>query len=284
MHKIVLIILLSLISLNYSYAQGNPRNPPGNSIKSLVTTLDHDTCLNKQFSIVFYIVLDSNYNVRTATPLALKEIIDTLNSTFKPICVSFVNCSTVFIPNYPYNRWKRSTTDPQVTANWYTEKTINLYIVDSILPEGQYEDTKGSYAYPPPLVAGGPAKDVIVMEQFRSVPHMYFFMLHAFGHFFGLSHTYAELNPLPAAIPGPPTNVVSQEYADGSNNTIHGDLLADTEADPGPVAAFKDGKNENYIRPLDNFMSFLDPFGCRFTQQQYNLMARTILTRRLYLH
>lgn len=249
--------------------------------QNLVTTLDHDTCLNKQFSIAFYIVLDSSMSVRTATQPTLDAIIDTLNKTFSRICVSFVSCKTVFIPNYPYNRWKRSATDPVVTANWYTDKTINFYIIDSVLEETQFSDPRG-YAYPPPPNNYTPAKDVIVVEQLRA-PLDFYYMLHSFGHFFGLSHTYDELNGTPAAVPGPIPPVVSQEYVDGSNNTIHGDLIADTEADPGPVAVKKDGKGQVYDRPLDNFMSFVN-FACRFSQQQYNLMARTILTKRLYLH
>ncbi|MES2680515.1 MAG: hypothetical protein V4635_11545 [Bacteroidota bacterium] len=240
--------------------------------------LGHDTCINKQFSIVFYIVLDSNYSVMSATQQTLDAIIDTLNATFKPICVSFASCSTVLIPNYPYNRWLKYTTDTVVTSNWYTDKTINFYIVDSVkdLPY-----TERGYGYAPPLPGNTP-KDVIVMEQLR-FPLDFYHMMHNVGHFFGLSHTYDELAPTPPQSPGPPPLVDSQEFADGSNNTVHGDLLDDTEADPGPVPEEFDGKGDPYIRPLDNFMSFF-VLGSRFSQRQMNLMAWYILNRRLYLH
>ncbi len=244
----------------------------------LVNTLDHDTCINKQFSIVFYIVLDSNYSVVTATQPTLDAILDTLNRLFKPICVSFVSCSTVFIPNYPYNKWQKAITDPLVTSNWYTDKTINLFIVDSVKDLPYYER---GYGYPPPNPGDTP-KDVIVMEQLR-FPLDFYHMIHSFGHFFGLSHTYDELAPTPAQSPPPVSPVISQEFADGTNNALHGDLLSDTEADPGPYPQEFDGKGDQYIRPLDNFMSFF-VLASRFTQQQYNVMAWNILHRRLYLH
>jgi len=251
----------------------------------LVNTLNHDTCLNKRFSIVFYIVLDSNYSVRSATQPTLDAIINVLNDKFKPICVSFARCSTVFIPNYSYNRWKRSVTDPAVTSNWYTEKTINFYIVDSVKDEPQYIDQRG-YAYPPPLLSNNISKDVIVAEQFRSSPLTdpdFYLIIHNMGHFFGLSHTWGELNPIPAAVPPPPSSVVTQEFADGTNSSLHGDTLRDTEADPGLTAQELDGKGQRYIRPLDNYMSFF-VLACQFTQEQYNLMARIIYQKRLYLH
>ena len=280
-----LVLIHSLIfNLLFVQAMSAQKNQNPKQINNLVTVLDHDTCLDKKFSIVFYIVLDSNYSVRTATPSMLASIIDTLNEKFKPICVSFANCSTVFIPNYTYNRWSKTTTDPQVTPNWRTDKTINLFIVDSIIDANIYER---GYAYPPPASSTVTPKDVIVVEQFRStLPYSsldYYHVIHAMGHFFGLSHTFEELNPNSPASPLPVSPVVSQEFADGSNSPFHGDMLQDTEADPGPLLQEYDGKGDRYIRPLDNYMSFLS-IACKFSQQQYNLMAKNILTKRLYLH
>jgi hypothetical protein len=247
--------------------------------QTLLSTLAHDTCLNKRFSIAFYIVLDSNYSVNTANQATLNAIIDTLNKTFRRICVSFQQCKTVYIPNYPYNKWSKAKTDPVVTNNWYTENTINFYIVDSVK---DVPTTERGYAYPP-ANPGQKRKDVIVVEQHRFY-NDFFYMLHNFGHFFGLSDTYTELNAGNPATPLPVSPGVSQEFADGSNNPDHGDKIPDTEADPGPIGQEYDGKLKRYIRPIDNFMSFLFPIGCKFTQQQYNTMARHILTKRLYLH
>jgi hypothetical protein len=278
---LILCLLFNVLVVSRSLAQKN-QNPK--QISNLVSVLDHDTCLDKKFSIVFYVVLDSNYTPMTATPSMLASIIDTLNEKFKPICVSFANCSTVFIPNFTYNRWYRNTTDPQVTPSWHTDKTINFFIVDSIKDATVYER---GYADPPPSSATVTPKDVIVVEQFRTTPPYssldYYHVIHAMGHFFGLSHTFDELNPNSPASPLPVSPVVSQEFADGSNSPFHGDMLQDTEADPGPLLQEYDGKGDRYIRPLDNYMSFLS-IACKFSQQQYNLMAKNILTKRLYLH
>lgn len=251
--------------------------------QNLVNTLDHDTCLDKKFSIVFYIVLDSNYTVASATQATLNMVIDTLNDRFRHICVSFENCSTVFIPNHPFNKWRQNITEAVVTANWYTDKTINFYITDSIKDN---PDFFGAYSYPPPLTpAAASKKDLIVVEQIHLATPLYFFqgIFHNLGHFFGLSHTFEELGTGPNANPMPVGAVVSQEFADATNCNIHGDLICDTEADPGPTAEIYDGKGKKYIRPTDNFMSAY-PNACRYSQQQYNKMARVIMTKRMYLH
>lgn len=247
-----------------------------------VKTIDHDTCVDKKFSIVFYIILDSNYTVGTTTPLTLSNVIDTLNSTFKPICVSFENCSTVLIPQYPFRKWRKAITDPVVTSNWYTHNTINIYIVDTIKDLISIPEFGGGYTYPPPAMPGDSTKDVLVFED-AILPNTESGIFHQFGHFFGLNHTHDEVGTGPAAVPGPLAGAVSQEFADGSNCNEHGDCLCDTEADGGPNSTGTDGKGVRYLQPVDNFMAPY-PTGCRYTQQQYNKMARCIATRRLYLH
>lgn len=250
--------------------------------QNLVTTLDHDTCLDKKFSIVFYVVLDSNYTVASATQATLNMVIDTLNSRFKHICVSFENCSTVFIPNHPFNKWKQDITETVVTNNWYTTKTINFYITDSIKDN---QELFGAYSYPPPLTPSSVTKDLIVVEQIHLATPFYFFqgIFHNLGHYFGLSHTYDELSPVPNASPMPLGSTTSQEFVDATNCAVHGDQICDTEADPGPSYEIRDGKGKRYVRPTDNFMSGY-PNACRYTQQQYNKMARVIMTKRMYLH
>jgi hypothetical protein len=247
-----------------------------------ISTLDHDTCLDKKFSIVFHIVLDSNYTVGLTTPAVLGKMIDTLNSTFKPICVSFVNCSTTFIPNYPFNKWKKAITDPVVTSNWYVDKTINIYIVDSIKDLMSIPEFGAGYAYKPPFFPGDSIKDVIVLED-QEVFFQWQGIFHHFGHYFGLDHTHDEVGTGAPASPGPPTGVSSQEYGNGSNCATHGDCLCDTEADPGDGSKY-DGNGNRYLPPIDNFMAPYPPNGCRYSNQQYLKMARCIVAKRLYLH
>ncbi len=53
------------------------------------------------------------------------------------------------------------------------------------------------------------------------------------GHFFGLTHTHGEINPLNIVTPPPPNLVFSKEFVDRSNCSVQGDGFCDTEADPG---------------------------------------------------
>jgi hypothetical protein len=264
-------------------------------VQNLVSTLKHDTCLDKKFSIVFYIVLDSSYLPQVSVG-QINTAIATLNTVFRRICVSFENCSTVYIPKYPYNTWQTVPHEMQVTSNWYTTQTINMYLVASV--GGTV--TNGGYTYMP----GTPGnKDVIVMRKSALNTTT---LLHLFGHFFGLPDTYAEIAPIPPAIPGPPPGITSHEWFERtpSNCYTHGDGFCDTEADPytGNLAQgyndssppvppcyynylIADGMSRWYTPPVDNYMSeYRGTCRCRFTQEQYNFMARVILTQRLYLH
>jgi hypothetical protein len=251
-----------------------------NHTQNLVTTLSHDTCLNRMFSIVFYVILDSTQTPGQASPAAISQFIDTLNKRFQKICVRFGNCSTVYIPNHGYAEWYRPTTDSIITSQWYTEKTINIYLVDSIyqnVPEEPF-----GYTYGLPSNTNLPTKDVIVLEKWHLLANNCGLALHQIGHYFGLVHTHGEINPSLPTTPPTPTNVASKEFVDRSNCELHGDGLCDTEADPS-VFGTMDGKGQYYLAPRDNYMSGYSS-SCRFSQQQYNRMAYFMITARRYLH
>ena len=255
-----------------------------NHTQNLVASQQHDLCINKKFSVVFYVVLDSTYDVGMATTPSITAMLNNINNTFKRICVSFENCSTVFIPNFTYNEWGYSNVDTIVTQQWYTEKTINIYLVNQIIPNMIGETYAYSFA-PPPNNNSPVSKDVIVVQKNHMLTLNSLFPIHALGHFFGLYHTYDEINPGIPAVPPPPTGVVSHEFANSSspNCLLHGDGICDTEADPYSQTIFTDGNGDFYILPKDNIMSNSSS-ACRFTQGQYNKMAEVILTRRFYLH
>lgn len=254
--------------------------------QNLVTPLLHDTCLNKEFSIVFYILLDTvmpgnpGYpGVGVVTSPTVSLVMNNINSVFKPICVSFANCSTVYMPNYQGARWKKSITEPIVTANWYAENTINIYLVQNDSLDLGYGNTeKEGYTYPPtPGNLSNSLKNIIVLEKGQFLQGNGAILIHLLGHFFGLTHTHEEAT----SVSVPPA--VSLELADGSNCATNGDGFCDTEADPGNQSTTKDANGDLYIHPIDNFMSYYSQ-RCRFTQQQYNRMAYIIATKRMYLH
>ncbi len=244
---------------------------------------------------------------------SLSQVMNILNQTFSRICVSFEHCKTVIIPNYPYNDWYLATTGTVVPFNWYTKDVINIYVPEKLLPP-HFDSPEQSYTNPlPPLPASTliPTDAIVVdkgaMTALNSAGVVGSPLLHAMGHFFGLPHTFAEINPSSTVTPQQPTNasptITTQEFADRTNfqNCYdHGDGFCDTEADPYPSSAttntfaagtrncayslgLKDGKGNFYTPPCDNFMSLYSQ-RCRFSQEQYNRMAYIIMTRRLYLH
>ncbi|MDI1354206.1 MAG: hypothetical protein PSX36_04780 [bacterium] len=248
-------------------------------------SLKQDTCLDKKFSIVYYVFLDSS-SVPFANTATLAALTASLNNVFSHICVSFMNCSTVYIPIYPYKGWQKSFTELAVTSTWYTEKTINFYIVDTVYVDPTIPEVEG-YTYPPlPANMGTSKRDLLVVDWWRLMFNNCALPIHLLGHYFGLPHTHDEISPSPPAVPGPPSGITTQEFASQtfSNCSVHGDGFCDTEADPAGIFGAQDGQGNYYLPPTDNFMSSYNSTRFRFTPQQYYRMAYTIMTKRMYLH
>ena len=241
------------------------------------TLLPHDTCFNKTLSIVFYVFLDSlgNPGVTTAQ---ITACINNLNKYFKPICIKFENCSTKYIPQHEYNKWDKPNHEFKIVGNsynYYTDKTINIYLVTWI-----YNPGENAYTYMPGAPGG---KDLIVMR--KSVIGT-MDAIHVMGQYFGLPHTHAEIST--NAPDGP-----SGELVKRTNCQTNGDGFCDTAADPYPTGSSpaicdyiygpKDAALQYYVPPVDNIMSHWT-CRCRFTQEQYNFMAYTYITQRVYLH
>jgi len=274
---------------------GNPSQLGSKKYRAATTnseldTLKHNICVNKQFSVVFYIVLDTlvtgpSPGLGFATPTNIAYMMSEVNEAFAPICVSFSTCGVYIIPNHNYGKsWTKSGIEPAVTAAYYTDQTINIYLVDSCFiglgnlePEG--------YTYMPTLAnLATPKKDLLVIEKYKLLQLNGGVANHLMGHYFGLPHTHDEIAPIPAAVPPPPVvGIASQEFVDGSNCHVHGDGFCDTEADPGDNLFLVDGMGNYYMYPFDNFMSVYSSKN-RFSQEQYNFMAYTILQKRMYLH
>jgi len=248
-------------------------------------TVKQDTCLDKKFSIVYYVVLDSS-GVPFASAAAINSLTTRLNNVFSKICVTFLNCSTVYIPIFPYKGWRRATTEAIVTGTWYTDKTINFYVVDTAYYDPVSQEAEG-YTYPPTTAnLAAQKKDLLVVDAYKLLFNDAGLPLHLLGHYFGLPHTAEEISPSPPAVPGPPAGVTSQEFATQTptNCNVHGDGFCDTEADPGVNSGMQDGQGNYYIPPIDNLMSYYNSTRYKFTPQQYYRMVYTIMTKRMYLH
>lgn len=313
---------LLFIFCSFAYAQVNQAAPAGSKYapgqtQALVNQLLRDTCLDKKFSLVFYIMQDSSYSLPNNTvamnSYSITQAVAMLNEAFSRICVSFEHCKTVLIPNYSYNEWTYSQGN-LIVQNWYTENTINIYLPKDITSSSPDIGEAGySYTALPTPATLIPVNAIILPKTMVMASNASGFqghnLLHQFGHFFGLPHTWDEINPAGAStvIPGPPLNgtltINTLEYvnrANMQNCAEHGDGFCDTEADPYPAVAatntlysapqnfsqtlgLKDGHGDFYVPPWDNIMSTYKG-RCHFSQQQYNYMAYFILTRRMYLH
>ncbi len=230
-------------------------------------------CLDKQFTIVAHIVLDSlgNANVEQANILAG---LDTLNKYFAPICVSFEICEFKIIPNFQYDALDNPNEWDELQVVYHEKNRINMFFVDNIAfaPfECGFTD-QGSIAV---LDEDGIAvlKTCIFPESKA--------MTHEMGHYFGLLNTFEG---------------EGAELVDGSNCETEGDLICDTPADPFVlddlitqwinaslgcrfIFTGTDANGQFYMPDVGNIMSgYVDTCKCGFTYEQYLRMANAYLS------
>ncbi len=224
-------------------------------------------CFGKTLSITAHMISDSlgDYGV---TEAAINGVVQTLNTYFAPICISFQVCRFNYIPNYKYNRFLKPADEAEVIALYSVQNTINVYFPLTV--ETAPGNLVGGYAYFP----GGPDFIVVGKNSLGA-------LIHEMGHFFGLYHTFE--------------NQFGLELANGSNCATTGDLVCDTPADPGLANTsapdcqlspyVKDANGDWYVPQIGNVMSYYsDDCSCGlFTTQQYNRMAMMYQNNRFYL-
>jgi hypothetical protein len=233
-------------------------------VQSISSLLPHDTCLNRELSLVFHIVLDS-MGQPGVTLADIDSCVAKLNRIWKPICVGFKRCSLNYVPDYNYNQWHDIYDEPTFSNNYYVDNTIDIVLVDNIvLPANAagYASTMGHIVM---------NKSVIL----SNTP------VHEMGHLFGLPHTFETAG--------------GNELVRRTNCYASGDGFCDTEADPHPAGQVpgahcdfqpgpQDANSDYYTPPLDNYMTYFKPCRCRFTQEQYNFMALTFILSGTQLH
>lgn len=287
----------------FCLAQNKPSKSIGSQgqVNNMVSApLPGDSCLNKKFSLIFYIIEDSLNPISTASLASINTTlvaprVNFLNNAFRPICVSFEHCRTVIIPNFEMNIWDLDC-EAEAKANYYADKTINVYMVGKDILNKECPD---GYTYRPDAASATSRKDMIVCSLGASGASD----IHLMGHFMGLPHTgeNRDNNPGPAASTN--SAVLSKELVNRSNCYFQGDGFCDTEADPYPITSapapniqlsfrrdicnfngnLVDVNGDFYTPPTDNYMSYYR-CACRFTQEQYNYMVKMILRYRMYLH
>lgn len=295
------ILVTLLLACDSLY--GQTRNGSGGAtINSIPSVVRNDTCLDKKFSVVVYLINDSVYTLTNATSSVsaiaaynLTQCFLKLNATFSVWCISFEHCKTVIIPNFTYNDWNARRNGMNAIAEYNTINTICLYVPIKLVTTNQYDIAVPAYGYKADTLA--PYKNAIVCAKTALGSSPFF---HAVGMFFGLPHTFDEINPGSPTSPPTPAGINSKEFVNKSNSLIHGDGFSDTEADPFPITtatnlpspssldcasvSVKDANGEYYTPPLENYMSHYLPCSCKYSQQQYLAMVHYIMRKRLYLH
>ena len=233
-------------------------------------TFQHESlpCLNKKFTIVAHIFLDSLGNPG-ATEADIKQAIANINPFFAPICASFEVCEFRYHDNWQHDVLEDPDTEgPQVLTQYHADYRINIYFVTfftSTINACGFADLGG---------IGNAFSTGIFIRKDCISPRT---IAHEMGHFFSLKHTFE----------GSGTELVN-----GTNCTTAGDGICDTPGDPyvagDPLANYvtsdcrfisekTDANGEYYNPDLGNIMSYYECGTCGFTWGQLNQMAQTYL-------
>lgn len=242
------------------------------STSGISQTKDRIPCIDKMFSIVVHIVVDSLKNPNV-TEADIKTSLAELNKDFAPICVAFNICEFRYIENFAYDRITKDESAgrdfKEMQKQYNLKNRINVYYVQNItdVPACGFASLGGITTFD----ALG-----IVIKKSCLAPKT---LSHEMGHYFGLKHTFEGSG---------------SELANGSNCATAGDEICDTPADPyvegQPTNLYVDANcrfismkkdaNGQYYDPLvGNIMSYYPCASCGFTDQQYLKMASVYLSK-----
>lgn len=226
-------------------------------------TVDRLPCIDKTFSIVVHIVLDSLGDTVYEEADILEDL-DSLNKNFAPICVSFEICEFRYIDNFLYLEVDEDKQWEEMQVSYNLKNRINVYYVNTILnPAGEGFAT---FVGINDTISGG---IVLSIDGEKGLSH-------EMGHYFGLKHTFETDD--------------GAELVDGSNCATTGDKICDTPADPNSTinaitcefTSMVQDANGQYYNPLVNNMMSYYSTDClcnpSFTREQYKRMATTYLS------
>ncbi len=228
-------------------------------------TMDRLPCVDKKFSVVAHIFLDS-LGAPGVTEAQINQAFADASADFSPICISFEVCEFIYHPEFEYNIHNDQLQWDELQVLYHQQNRINVFYVNTIVEPsgacgyaglGQIEnlESSGIVIQKTPDCCGGRTHS------------------HELGHYFNLEHTFEGSGI---------------ELADGSNCETAGDGICDTPADPyvhpSPMANYVDGctfifmgqdANGDYYDPIvGNIMSYYpDECGCGFTHGQLKKMA-----------
>ena len=209
------------------------------------------------------------------------ELIDKLNLVFAEINVHFIVDNNNIEHIYDDNFYDLKTeNDGNLKLKYDNKDAINLYFTHSIIRPDLSQ--LNGYTNLPNLSTGS---NSIILSYLENTTSEFSLLkekiiCHEFGHYFGLLHTFQDSNN---------EDLTKREMVTrgiGANCSTTGDFLCDTPADPYERAQFIfsldcndklpvdliDFNGDFYRPPTDNYMSYQEKCGFRFTPMQYQTM------------
>lgn len=226
-------------------------------------------------------VIHSTQNTAALSTAQIFELVNKLNQVFAEINIQFIieqNNVQHITDNDFYDL--KTANEAQFRQKYDDNDAVNLYFTHTIIRPDLSQ--LNGYTSLPNLSSGSNA--IILSYLDNSAPQFSLLkekiISHEFGHYFGLLHTYQDSNNEDWS----KRELVTRSI--GANCGTTGDLLCDTPADPFERASFifalscteklpanlLDFNGESYSPPLDNFMSYQDKCGFKFTSMQYQTM------------
>jgi len=261
---IIVTTILFLTGNTFLQAQTNQIDPSFEVYRNLVNTVrnrsgaSYPECLQRKLSVHIHSIGENDSTGFMADSVIIDHI-DTINTVFSKICLSFEICKIEHVQNSVFFRLVSDDIDAMIST-YNDPNVINIYLVSS----NDSETEPGGY------LVNTPADAIILTSTYLSST------IHQLGHFFGLVHTHEN--------PG-------TELVDRTNCETAGDLLCDTEADPNInsqvnsncqyIYGTTDSNGHYYTPPIFNFMSLSDN-SCRseFSPMQWRIIVETLKTTR----
>lgn len=229
-------------------------------------------CLNKKFTIVAHVFLDSLNQIPTMEETEINTLVDDLNKLFAPICASFEVCEFNYIPYYQFDTLFSIHIRNDMEKRYFVPNHINVFFIAT---QDLYETPCGFAEH---LAIQDPESGIIAVERHCLDAYT---LAHNMGIYFGLYRTNETGNGV--------------ELVDESNCVTAGDMICDTPADPYnkdiPVDAYfnnpdkpclftwedTDTNGEFHTPDVGNIMSWYTHCYCGFSKEQYIRMAENYL-------
>ncbi len=241
-----------------------------------------------KFPLRFVFVQQENFIPTKSTEDSLASVIEKLNYAFKNTAISFylhqIDTITSALKIEDLSQNQNNLYDKFSAKNDLSD-LISVYILDHKKEFCTISNTSiscsrtGGFSY----ILSSRTNNLVISQFDLKDPKI---VVHEFGHFFGLHHTFEE-------------QLFGKDTYDQNLCTTLGDRICDTPPDPGPafeiyvnysiceMSGFKDNNGMEYKPLLENYMSYYKPCYLKeysFTEQQeiiLNLASQLSIRKKL---